>query len=122
MVADLPVTVIVPTGKITVVDQIPNTDPAKKVLEAFNKLYMERYKAPANFYAGQEADAVSLIAEALKIAKSGDSVKVRNALEGIKNFVGNNGIFSMSTTDHQGTHLDDVINATIKNGKWQLLQ
>jgi branched-chain amino acid transport system substrate-binding protein len=122
MVADLPVTVIVPTGKITVVEQIPNTDPAKKVLAAFNKLYMERYKAPANFYAGQEADAVSLIAQALKIAKSGDPVNVRNALEGIKNFVGNNGIFSMSPTDHQGTHLDDVINATIKNGKWQLLQ
>jgi branched-chain amino acid transport system substrate-binding protein len=122
MVKDLPVTVIVPTGKITVVDQIPDSDPAKEVLQAFSRLYRERYKAPATYYAGQSADAVALLAEALKIAKSGDSVKVRNALEGIKNFVGNNGVYNMSPKDHQGTRLDDMVNVTIKNGKWQLLQ
>ena len=122
MVADLPTMVIVPAGKITVVDQIQDTDPAKKVLQAFNKLYMERFNAPATYYAGQSADGVALIAEALRIAKSGDPVKVRDALEGIKNFVGNNGVFNMSPKDHQGTRLDDMVNTTIKNGKWQLLQ
>jgi branched-chain amino acid transport system substrate-binding protein len=122
MVGGLPTTVIVPSGKITVVDQVSDTDPAKKVLQAFNKLYMERFKAPATYYAGQSADAVALIAEALRIAKSGDPVKVRDALEGIKNFVGNNGVFNMSPKDHQGTRLEDMVNATIKNGKWQLLQ
>jgi len=65
---------------------------------------------------------VALIAEGLRIAKSSDTVKVRDALEGIKNFVGNNGVFNMSSKDHQGTRLDDMVNATIKNGKWQLLQ
>jgi branched-chain amino acid transport system substrate-binding protein len=65
---------------------------------------------------------VALIAEALRIAKSGDPVKVRDALEGIKNFVGNNGVFNMSQKDHQGTRLEDMVNVTIKNGKWQLLQ
>ena len=122
MVGELPTMVIVPSGKITVVDQIPDTEPAKKVLQAFNKLYMERFKAPATYYAGQSADAVALIAEALRIAKSGDPAKVRDALEGIKNFVGNNGVFSMSPKDHQGTRLEDMVNTTIKNGKWQLLQ
>jgi branched-chain amino acid transport system substrate-binding protein len=122
MVGDLPVTVIVPAGKIPVVDQIPDSDPAKKVLQAFNKVYIERFKTPATYYAGQSADGVALIAEGLRIAKSGDTVKVRDALEGIKNFVGNNGIFNMSPKDHQGTRLDDMVNTTIKNGKWQLLQ
>jgi branched-chain amino acid transport system substrate-binding protein len=122
MVADLPTMVIVPSGKITVVDQIPDSDPAKKVLQAFNKLYMDRYKKSATYFAGQSADAVALIAEALKITKSGDTVKVRDALEGIKNFVGNNGVFNMSPKDHQGTRLEDMVNVTIKNGKWQLLQ
>ena len=122
MVGDLPTMVIVPSGKITVVDQVPDSDRAKKVLQAFNKLYMERFKAPATYYAGQSADGVALIAEALRIAKSGDPVKVRDALEGIKNFVGNNGVFNMSPKDHQGTHLEDMVNVTIKNGKWQLLQ
>jgi branched-chain amino acid transport system substrate-binding protein len=122
MVGDLPTMVIVPSGKITVVDQVPDTDQAKKVLQAFNKLYMERFKAPATYYAGQSADGVALIAEGLRIAKSGDPVKVRDALEGIKNFVGNNGVFNMSPKDHQGTRLDDMVNVTIKNGKWELLQ
>ena len=67
------------------VDQIPDSDPAKKVLQTFNKLYMERFKTPATYYAGQSADGVALIAEGLTIAKSGDPVKVRDALEGIKN-------------------------------------
>jgi branched-chain amino acid transport system substrate-binding protein len=83
---------------------------------------MERFKAPATYYAGQSADGVALIAEALRIAKSGDPVKVRDALEGIKNFVGNNGVFNMSPKDHQGTRLEDMVNVTIKNGKWELLQ
>jgi branched-chain amino acid transport system substrate-binding protein len=122
MVGDLPTMVIVPSGKITVVDQVPDSDQAKKVLQAFNKLYMERFKAPATYYAGQSADGVALIAEALRIAKSGDPVKVRDALEGIKNFVGNNGVFNMSPKDHQGTRLEDMVNVTIKDGKWQLLQ
>jgi branched-chain amino acid transport system substrate-binding protein len=122
MVADLPTIIIVPSGKITVVDQVPDSDQAKKVLQAFNKLYMERFKAPATYYAGQSADGVALIAEALRIAKSGDPVKVRDALEGIKNFVGNNGVFNMSPKDHQGTRLEDMVNVTIKNGKWELLQ
>jgi branched-chain amino acid transport system substrate-binding protein len=122
MVADLPTTVIVPSGKITVVDQTPDTDPAKKVLQAFNKQYMERFKVPATYFAGQSADAVALIAEALRIAGSADPVKVRDALEGIKNFVGNNGVFNMSPKDHQGTRLEDMVNVTIKNGKWELLQ
>ena len=122
MVGDLPTMVIVPSGKITVVDQVPDSDQAKKVLQAFNKLYMERFKAPATYYAGQSADGVALIAEALRIAKSGDPVKVRDALEGIKNFVGNNGVFNMSPKDHQGTRLEDMVNVTIKNGKWELLQ
>jgi branched-chain amino acid transport system substrate-binding protein len=122
MVADLPTTVIVPAGKITVVDRIPDSDRAKKVLQAFNKLYMERFKAPATYYAGQSADGVALIAEGLRIAKSGDPVKVRDAIEGIKNFVGNNGVFNMSPKDHQGTSLEDMVNVTIKNGKWELLQ
>jgi len=122
MVGDLPTMVIVPSGKITVVDQVPDSDRAKKVLQAFNKLYMERFKAPATYYAGQSADGVALIAEALRIAKSGDPAKVRDALEGIKNFVGNNGVFNMSPKDHQGTRLEDMVNVTIKNGKWELLQ
>ena len=122
MVGDLPTMVIVPSGKITVVDQVPDSDQAKKVLQAFNKLYLERFKTPATYYAGQSADGVALIAEALRIAKSGDPAKVRNTLEGIKNFVGNNGVFNMSSKDHQGTRLEDMVNVTIKNRKWELLQ
>jgi branched-chain amino acid transport system substrate-binding protein len=122
MVAGLPTKVIVPSGKITVVDQIPDSDPAKKVLQAFNEQYMNQFKTAATYYAGQSADGVALIGQAMKMTGSADPVKVRDGLEGIKNFVGNNGVFNMSPKDHQGTRLEDMVNITVKNGKWQLLQ
>jgi branched-chain amino acid transport system substrate-binding protein len=122
MVAGLPTKVIVPSGKITVVDQIPDSDPAKKVLQAFNEQYMKQFKTAATYYAGQSADGVALIGQAMKMTGSADPVKVRDGLEGIKNFVGNNGVFNMSPKDHQGTRLEDMVNITVKNGKWQLLQ
>ena len=47
---------------------------------------------------------------------------LRNALEGLKDVAGADGIYSMSTTDHNG--LDDraVVLTRIENGTWKLMK
>ncbi len=113
--------VIVPAGKIMDPQAMSDNDPTKKVIMEFAKAYQEKYGEPANYYAGQQADAVALTAEALRISKSDDPVKLRDAIESIKGFPGCNGVYNMSPADHQGTALEDMILLTIKDGKWRAL-
>jgi branched-chain amino acid transport system substrate-binding protein len=122
LVAQTPTMVIVPSGKIMAIETLADKDPVKKVVVEFNKAYQAKYGEPANYYSGQQADAVSLIAEALKVTKSDDPVKLRDAIEGVKNFAGNNGVYNMSPTDHQGTRMEDMILLTVKDGKWAVLE
>ncbi len=121
LVSNCSIPVIVPAGKIMDPQAISDKDTTKKVIMEFAEAYQEKYGEPANYYAGQQADAVALTAEGLRISKSDDPVKLRDAIESIKGFPGCNGVYNMSPTDHQGTALEDMILLTIKDGKWQAL-
>jgi branched-chain amino acid transport system substrate-binding protein len=110
--------VIVPAGKIVHPESIAANDPSKKGIMEFSAEFQKKYGEPAVYYAGQQADAVALIAEGLRISKSDDPVKLRDAIESIKNFAGNNGMYSMSPKDHQGNRMEDMALFTIKDGKW----
>lgn len=64
-------------------------------------------------------DGIHLLAVAFKAAGSGaSSAKVRDALEGIKNYEGLGGVFSFSKTDHDGTGFDSIVWLTTKDGKY----
>jgi branched-chain amino acid transport system substrate-binding protein len=121
LVAQVPEMVIVPSGKIMAPDSIPANDPIKKVIVEFAREYQKKYGEPANYFSGQQADAVALTAEGLRLAKSEDPSKLRDAIESIKNFPGCNGVYNMSPQDHHGTTMENMILLTIKDGKWQLL-
>ena len=104
------------------IETLAANDPVKQVVVEFSRAYQAKYGEPANYYSGQQADAVSLIAEGLKVTKSDDPVKLRDAIEGTKNFAGNNGVYNMTPTDHQGTRMEDMILLTVKDGKWAVLE
>jgi branched-chain amino acid transport system substrate-binding protein len=110
--------VIVPAGKIVHPESIAANDPSRKVIMEFSAEFQKKFGEPAIYYAGQQADAVALIAEGLSISKSDDPSKLRDAIEGIKNFAGCNGMYSMSPKDHQGNRMEDMALFTIKGGKW----
>ncbi len=122
LVAQTPTPVIVPSGKIMAIETLADSDPVKKVVVEFSRAYQAKYGEPANYYSGQQADAVALIAEGLRVTKSDDPVKLRDAIENIKNFPACNGVYNMSPTDHQGTRTEDMILLTIKDGKWAVLE
>jgi branched-chain amino acid transport system substrate-binding protein len=51
-------------------------------------------------------------------AKSFDSKKLRDEIEKTKNFVGVNGIYNMTPTDHMGLDVSGFRIVEIKNGDW----
>ena len=121
LVSDLSVTVIVPAGRAAAPEAVPDNDPCKKVVMDFSKAHMLKYGEPANYYSAEMVDAIDLIAAGLKTTGSTDTEKLRDALENTKKFVGMQGIYNFSPTDHHGTVLQDMMVLGIKDGKWQVL-
>jgi branched-chain amino acid transport system substrate-binding protein len=119
--AGLSLPILVAAGRSAMPEAIPDNDPCKKVIIEFSKAHQAKYGEPANYYSAEMVDAVDLIAAGLKASGSDDPVKLRDALEKTKNFVGMQGVFNLSPTDHHGTVLSDMMVITPKDGKWALL-
>lgn len=109
--------VIFPAGRLLIADQLPASNPQKKVLVSYKSEYEARYKEDVSTFGGHAYDALLLLAEAVK--KGGnDRAKVRAELEGLKGVVGTAGIFDMSATDHNGLGLDAFEMLTVKDGRF----
>ncbi len=110
---------IFPSGKIIVANQIPASDPQKKVLLKYAADYQKMFNQPAIHFGGHAWDAFTLVVDALK-AVGPDRAKIRANIESRKKFVGIDGVFNMSKTDHNGLDKSAFALVTIKSGKWAL--
>jgi branched-chain amino acid transport system substrate-binding protein len=119
MVKGISVKILVPTGKIMIIDQLPDSDPIKPVLVEFNNRHIKKYGEPANYFSGLIRDAVVLLAEGIKVAGD-DRVKVRDAIENVKSLKGISGIFHMSAEDHYGLKITDMVVIEPKGSKWEI--
>jgi branched-chain amino acid transport system substrate-binding protein len=109
--------VIFPAGRLLIADQLPASNPQKKVLISYKSDYEAKYKEDVSTFGGHAYDAMLLLAEAVK--KGGnDRAKVRAELEGLKGVAGTAGIFNMSATDHNGLGLDAFEMLTVKDGRF----
>lgn len=116
--------------KTLVAEDLPSDDPQKKVCM---ELYSEYTRKHGEFslYAGHAWDQIYMITEALKKvdpkldpAKSKDLKKIRaqlrDNLEAIKGFVGQNGTFNYTPDNHNGLGPKCYVPVMIKDGKWVL--
>ncbi len=113
---------IMPSTKLMVAEQLPATDPQKALLLEFINEYenVKKY-GKVNTHSGYAWDAVQIAAQA--IARAGtESEKLRDAIEGTKDYVGISGIYNMSPEDHCGLGLDSMVLVTIEDGNWKLLE
>jgi branched-chain amino acid transport system substrate-binding protein len=86
---------------------------------AFETLYANEYKTPANAFAAMGWDAVHLIAAALRDAKGKtDGASLAAALESGKPIALVEGSYKFSATDHNGLVPADVHIAKANNGTW----
>ncbi|MCX5998469.1 MAG: ABC transporter substrate-binding protein [Chloroflexi bacterium] len=114
--------VILPAGKLSVADQLPESDAQKQVLVQYKSDFESIYgTGSANGFGGYAYDALSIVVAAL--TKAGpDRAKVRDEIEKTTNFAGTAGIFNMSSTNHNGLQLDCFVMVKIVDGKWTWLQ
>jgi len=111
-----------------VLDQVPDTNPAKKValeyIAAYEKMYGSK---PATFGANVYDAGLLLqraVPEAAKKAKPGTPefrAALRDALESIKELIGTQGVYNMTPQDHAGFDKRGRELMTLKNGVWTLI-
>lgn len=116
---------IMPSTKLMVAAQLPDSDPQKKVILEFIRLYTDVYKYdrqfPINTHSGYAWDAIYIVANAMK--KGGtNNEKLREAIEDTKGYVGVSGIYNLTAEDHNGLGTDSMVMVQIAGGQWKMLQ
>ncbi|NUU42579.1 ABC transporter substrate-binding protein [Tardiphaga robiniae] len=114
--------VFVPVASLLVADKLPDSAPQKKVALDYKRTYEEAQKEPASYGGGAAYDGLMMLIGAIErtIDKGGKVTPeaIRDEIEKTKEFVGINGIFTMSPKDHLGLDSSAFIIAVVKNGDW----
>jgi branched-chain amino acid transport system substrate-binding protein len=119
---------IMAASMMLVLDQVPDSNPAKKVAAEYVAAYEKLYGAkPATFGANVYDAGLLLqraIPEALKKGKPGTPEfrsALRDALEGTRELVATQGVYNITPADHSGFDKRGRVLLTVKDGKWMLL-
>ncbi len=108
--------------KINVAEQIPNSDPQKRVLlhyiDAFGKAYPK--DLPVSIFGGFGYDSVYVLAEALRHAGGAQPAKVRDALEHVT-YTGVSGVYRISAGDHNGLSTFSTVLTQIEKQKFKIV-
>lgn len=110
-----------PCAALLVAGQLEDEDPQKPVALAYAKAYTAAYKSDVSTFGGHAYDALMIVVNAIKRAKSTDKAAVRAEIEKTRGFVGVDGIFTMSPGDHMGLDLKSFKMIEVRNGDWHLL-
>jgi branched-chain amino acid transport system substrate-binding protein len=116
--------------KALVAPELPDSDRQKKKAMSLYSKYIKLH-GTFSLYAGHMWDEVYLLTEAMKKVdpkldptKDGDLIKIRaqlrDGLETIKRFVGQNGVFNYSPDNHNGLPPRCYVPVVVEKGKWRL--
>ena len=119
---------VLAAGPMLVIDEIPDSNPTKKVAQAYIAAYEKQFGTkPATFGANTRDGGILLeraIPAALKAGKPGTEAfrsALRDAVEKEREIVGTQGVFNMSATNHNGMDDRARVLIVIKDGKFRLL-
>jgi branched-chain amino acid transport system substrate-binding protein len=113
--------VMMPSTKIVVGDQLPDSDIQKKKIIDYVKAYRKKFNSEPGTMVAYGADAAFIVVNAIK--KVGpDRAKIRDAIENTKGYVGLSGIYNMSPKDHNGLSMKDIVMIKATKGGWELLK
>ena len=113
--------IILPAGRLAVVDQLPNGGHWKALLGSYVDRYARRYGEPPSPFGGHAYDAFMLVASAVHAGRSVEPRAIRDNLERIKGLAGASGTFSMSPDDHNGLDQGAFVMATVEKGRLKVL-
>ena len=119
---------VLAAGPMLVIDEIPATNPTRKVALAYIAAYEKQFGAkPATFGANTWDGGILLeqaIPVALKAGKPGTEAfrsALRDAVEKEREIVGTQGVFNMSATNHNGMDERARVLVVVKDGRFRLL-
>lgn len=111
-----------PSTKLMVAGELPDSDPQKAVIQEFIQLYHEKgyhRQFPINTHSGYAWDAIMMIANAIEKAGTEPNA-LRDAIENTSNYVGISGIYNLTAEDHNGLNVDSMVIVQVKNGGFTL--
>jgi branched-chain amino acid transport system substrate-binding protein len=115
---------VMPSTKLMVYNQLPNSDPQKAVIKEFIRLYNEVYnydrKFPINAHSGYAWDAIYIVANAMKKVGT-NKARLRDAIEQTTDYVGISGIYNITPKDHNGLGTNSMVMIMIWNSEWRLV-
>lgn len=111
-----------PAAALLVADKLDGKDPQKAVVLAYRKAFEEATKQEVSSFGGHAYDGLMLAVNAIKRAASSDKLKVRDAIEATKGYIGTGGKVSMSASDHLGLDLSAFRLLEVKGGQWTLVK
>ena len=120
---------VLPIGPLLVAEQLPADNPVKPVATKAWQAYGAKFGPQTqNTFIANAYDAYLIAAnamqQALKVAKPGTPefrLALRDSIEATRGFIGTNGTYTMSPTDHVGLDFGSVEMITVRDGTWKLL-
>ena len=115
---------------VLVAEQLPDANPVKAPGVDYVKRYEAKHGAGSRSLFGATAWDAHLwlnaaIPVALKKGQPGTEafrLGLRDAIEGLKEFVGTQGVFNLSATDHNGVDARSQVMVKIEGGAWKLVK
>jgi branched-chain amino acid transport system substrate-binding protein len=113
--------------KLVVWDTLPENDPAKAFLKDMIPRYTKIAGKDISLMGWAMYDCFRLSEQGIRNTRPDPKnlvesrKKIRDGIESVKNLVLMSGIFNMTPEDHQGTKLEDLCMATVKNGRYVYL-
>lgn len=109
------------TGPLMIVEQLPDDNPQKAVAMAYKKEYEQTFDDRVSRFGAHAYDALMIAVGAIKRAGSADRAAVRDSIENTSGYVGIEGIYTMSPTDHLGVGPSAAYMAEVRDGQFKLL-
>jgi len=117
------------SGPAVVPEQLPDSHPSKKVAQDFVNKYEKAYgPGSRNQFAGHAYDAIIVLEKAVPIAKAKAKpgtpefrAALRDALEGSREVVGTQGVFTMTPQNHNGMDDRARVPVVVRDGRFRLL-
>lgn len=117
---------VVPAPKVYVAEQLPDSDPQKKVALQFKEAVKKVIGKDPDPLAMHGWDAVMVIAEAIKKTNPDPEklaearAKIRDGIEGLKNYPAVVSSLTMSPTDHEGMPAGWSALVEVRGGKFSI--
>ncbi|MBE9569173.1 MAG: ABC transporter substrate-binding protein [Proteobacteria bacterium] len=113
--------VLIASMKFAGAEELPDSDPQKKVSLDYRNAYKKKYGKETNQFAGGAFDGLNILVAALRKAGTNNQ-KLRSALEQTKGFVGTQGTFTYSPDDHGGLSKDSMVMYMVVGGAWKIVK